>query len=75
MGSIAAGLVVLRESLDVKAARGEKVDSGEYCGIANTLRRMLVTCGIRREPRLVEDDLDREWNAAMREADAAEAAP
>jgi hypothetical protein len=44
----AAGLVVLRERLDVKAANGEKVDSGEYCTISNTLRRVLLACGLKR---------------------------
>lgn len=35
----AAGLVVLRERLDVKAANEDKVDYAEYCALSNTLRR------------------------------------
>jgi hypothetical protein len=70
----ASGLVVLREALDVKAAKGEKVDSGEYCSLSNTLRRVLVTIGLKREPHLVEDDLDRAWADAVREADEADEA-
>ena len=51
----AAGLVVLRERLDVKAVNGEKIDAGEYCSLSNTLRRVLVTIGLKREPKDVTD--------------------
>jgi hypothetical protein len=46
----AAGLVVLRERLDVLAVNGEKIDAGEYCAVSNTLRRVLVTIGLKRVP-------------------------
>src|SRR5438876_6459913 len=42
----AAGLVVLRERLDVRAVNGETVDTGEYCAVSNTLRRVLTTIGL-----------------------------
>jgi len=49
----AAGLVVLRESLDVKAAKDgpESVNTATYCLISNTLRRVLITIGMQRVPR------------------------
>jgi hypothetical protein len=47
----AAGLVVLRERLDVKAVNGQEIDAGEYCTISNTLHRVLSTCGLQRIPR------------------------
>src|SRR6516164_5022096 len=49
----AAGLVVLRESLDVKAAKDgpESVNTAIYCLISNTLRRVLITIGMQRIPR------------------------
>jgi hypothetical protein len=54
----AAGLVVLRERLDVKAVNGEAIDTGEYCAVSNTLRRVLVTCGLKREPRDITAESD-----------------
>jgi hypothetical protein len=44
----AAGLVILRERLDVKAVNGEAIDAGEYCALANTLRRVLISIGLKR---------------------------
>jgi hypothetical protein len=43
----AAGLVVLRETLDTKAANGEAIDSREYCAVCDTLRRVLTTIGLQ----------------------------
>jgi hypothetical protein len=54
----AAGLVVLRERLDVKAIKGEQIDCGEYCTISNTLRRVLTTIGLKREPKLLDGESD-----------------
>jgi hypothetical protein len=49
----ATGLVVLRESLDVKAAKNGPgaVNVPTYCLISNTLRRVLTTIGLQRVPR------------------------
>src|SRR5262249_27222253 len=49
----AAGLVVLREALDVKAVNGEAISSNDYCKIANGLRRVLTTIGLERVPKEV----------------------
>jgi hypothetical protein len=46
----AAGLVVLRERLDVAAVKGKDIDATQYCQISNTLRRVLVTVGLTRVP-------------------------
>jgi hypothetical protein len=46
----AAGLVVLRERLDVRACNGKDIDATEYCQISNALRRVLVTVGLKRVP-------------------------
>jgi hypothetical protein len=46
----AAGLVILRERLDVLAVNGKQIDAGEYCAVSNTLRRVLVTIGLKRVP-------------------------
>jgi hypothetical protein len=46
-----AGLVVLREALDVKLLNGEDVHTATYCTIANTLNRLVTTIGLRRVPR------------------------
>jgi len=51
----AAGLVILRERLDVKAVNGDKVDAGEYCAVSNTLRRVLVTIGLKPDPKLINN--------------------
>jgi hypothetical protein len=74
----AAGLIVLRERLDVKAIKGEKIDCGEYCGITNTLRRVLVTIGLGRTPREVnanayDDEIDAHYARACAELDREEA--
>lgn len=53
----AAGLVVLRERLDLKALHDEKVDTSEYCRISNSLRRVLSTIGLKRVSRDVTPDL------------------
>lgn len=47
----AAGLVVLRERLDVMAVNGKIINHAEYCAVSNTLRRVLRTLGIERTPR------------------------
>jgi hypothetical protein len=49
----AAGLVVLREALDTRCLNGEKVDSGDYTRITNSLRRLLCSLGHKRKPREV----------------------
>jgi hypothetical protein len=54
----AAGLVVLRERLDVKAVNGEQIDAGEYCAVSNTLRRVLVTIGLKRTPIEITGESD-----------------
>jgi hypothetical protein len=46
-----AGLIILRENLDVKIAKGEEVDVATYCRIANSLNRTLVTGGLKRVPK------------------------
>src|SRR6516162_5932768 len=51
----AAGLVILRERLDVKAVNGDKVDAGEYCAVSNTLRRVHVTIGLKLDPKLINN--------------------
>jgi hypothetical protein len=52
----AAGLVVLRESLDVQAANegAEAVNVPTYALICNSLRRVLTTIGLERVPRNVD---------------------
>jgi hypothetical protein len=47
----ASGLIVLREDLDVKIVNGQQVDVAEYTHIANGLRRLLTTLGLKREAR------------------------
>ena len=47
----AAGLIVLREELDSKAANGEQVSVVEYCRISNSLRRLLATIGLERRSK------------------------
>lgn len=54
----AAGLVVLREALDAKALNGEEIDTGDYCRISNSLRRLLSTVGLDRVPRDVTPNRD-----------------
>jgi hypothetical protein len=53
----AAGLVVLREKLDVLAVNGEKVDIGEYTRITNSLTRLLSAIGLERVPRNITPTL------------------
>jgi hypothetical protein len=52
----AAGLVVLRESLDVQAAKEgpEAVNVPTYALICNSLRRVLTTIGLSRVPRNID---------------------
>ena len=71
----AAGLVVLREQLDVKAVNGERVDTGQYCAISNTLRRVLATVGLQRVPKLVPTLQEYIADKYGDSADAAEATP
>jgi hypothetical protein len=54
----AAGLVVLRERLDVEAANDRPIDYQEYCTISNSLRRVLATIGLRRIPREINGETD-----------------
>jgi hypothetical protein len=56
--SSAAGLVVLRERLDVKAINGKDIDAGEYCQISNTLRRVLTVIGLKRVPIDITSETD-----------------
>jgi hypothetical protein len=65
----AAGLVVLRESLDVQAAKEgpEAVNVPTYALICNSLRRVLSTIGLQRVPRNVdhiEEAYMRGWEEA-----------
>jgi hypothetical protein len=69
----AAGLVILRERLDVKAVNGEKIDTGEYCAISNTLRRVLVTCGLKRVPIDITAETDESRLCRLLEAEPEEA--
>jgi hypothetical protein len=47
-----AGLVILRERLDVRLIKGEtNISTAKYCRIANSLRRILATIGLTRMPR------------------------
>ena len=60
----AAGLVVLREDLDAKAADGESIDVSTYCRISNSLRRVLDTIGLERRSKDITNlgDILREGN-------------
>jgi hypothetical protein len=53
----AAGLIVLRERLDLRALNDERVDTSEYARITNSLRRVLATLGLQRVPRDVTPSL------------------
>ena len=66
----AAGLVVLRERLDVKAVNGKEIDAGEYCALANTLRRVLATIGIKRIPHDINGESDEAKLSRLLEAAA-----
>jgi hypothetical protein len=72
----AAGLVILRESLDVEAANDRKIDVAEYCTISNALRRMLLSIGLARVPHAVTqyDETRELWATAVAELDAEAAA-
>jgi hypothetical protein len=54
----AAGLVILRERLDVEAANDRPIDYQEYCTISNSLRRVLATIGLRRIPKDITSESD-----------------
>jgi hypothetical protein len=69
----AAGLVVLRERLDVKAVNGKDIDAIEYCQISNTLRRVLVTCGLKRIPIDITAESDESRLCRLLEAEPEEA--
>jgi hypothetical protein len=71
----AAGLVILRERLDVKAVNGEQIDCGEYCTISNTLRRVLTTIGLKREPREINGESDSQKLARFLDYATEEATP
>lgn len=49
-----AGLVVLREDLDAKAVNGERVNTAQYCRLANSTRRVAATLGLARVAKPVE---------------------
>jgi hypothetical protein len=66
----AAGLVVLRERLDVKAVKGEDINAGEYCAVSNTLRRVLATIGIKRVPHDLNGETDEARLSRLLEAAA-----
>lgn len=53
----AAGLIVLRERLDLRALNDEAISVAEYARITNSLRRVLATLGLQRVPRDVTPDL------------------
>jgi hypothetical protein len=71
----AAGLVVIREALDVKAVNGEPIDAGEYCAVSNTLRRVLISIGLKREPKEVNGNSDERRLARILDLAAEEATP
>jgi hypothetical protein len=54
----AAGLIVLRERLDLRALNDERIDVSEYCRISNSLRRLLATLGLQRTAKDVTPTLD-----------------
>jgi hypothetical protein len=65
----AAGLVILRESLDVQAAKDgpEAVNVPTYALICNSLRRVLTTIGLQRVPKdidHIEQAFMEGWNEA-----------
>jgi hypothetical protein len=66
----AAGLVVLRERLDVQAIKGKDIDAGEYCAISNTLRRVLTTIGLKRVPKDINGETDEAKLSRLLEAAA-----
>jgi hypothetical protein len=72
----AAGLVCLRESLDVKAAKEgpDAVNVATYCLISNTLRRVLTTIGLERVQLDVTDEGLAEFDAEMRRLEQEDAA-
>jgi hypothetical protein len=53
----AAGLIILRERLDLRALNDERVDVAEYCRISNSLRRVLATIGLQRTAKDVTPTL------------------
>jgi hypothetical protein len=70
----AAGLVILREDLDAKAADGERIDVATYCRISNSLRRVLDTIGLERRAQDITTlgDILREGIRCHRVVDEAE---
>jgi hypothetical protein len=50
----AAGLVLLRERLDVGVVKNEPVRASDYATVANSLRHVLATIGLGRTPREVD---------------------
>jgi hypothetical protein len=71
----AAGLVVLRERLDVRAINDDKVDVAEYTAISNALRRVLITIGLKPDPKLINQQADDEALALYRSELEATAKP
>jgi hypothetical protein len=54
----AAGLIVLRERLDVKAVDGQAIPVGEYCTLSNSLLRTLCALGLQRVARDYIDEVN-----------------
>jgi len=72
----AAGLTILRETLDARTANGEQIDARRYCRVINTLGRCASILGLSRVPReinAVDADVQHVW-PAYRQAEAARSA-
>jgi hypothetical protein len=67
-----AGMVILRENLDAKAVNGEKVNTSQYCRLANSTRRVAATLGLSRVARDVTPSLS-DYIASKYSHDAEEA--
>jgi hypothetical protein len=55
-----AGLVVMREAMDVRLINGEtSINASRYCRVSNSLRRVLATIGLTRTPKDITPLRDR----------------
>jgi hypothetical protein len=65
-------LIVLREHLDAKAVNGEKVNTAQYCRLANSTRRVAATLGLSRVANDITPDLQPYLRAKCPQAEDAE---
>jgi hypothetical protein len=65
-------LIVLREHLDAKAVNGEKVNTAQYCRLANSTRRVAATLGLSRVANDITPDLQTYLRAKCPQAEDAE---